>query len=371
MFKVTVLHQSTKSRARVCQIETAHGTITTPSFVPVATNACMKSFDSMQLAQLDVDLLFCNTYHLLLHPGPDVVSQAGGLHTFMQRKKPIITDSGGFQIFSLMYGGVTEEIKSKGGKTYNNNIKSINEEGVVFRSYRDGSMVKLTPERSVQIQKQLGADIIIPLDELLPYHATPERVRSSLERTHRWERRSLEEHRKNPLHQSMYGVVHGGIDSELRKRSCQLLVGDCFDGYAIGGSVGKNVTEMVSVLEASIPFLPDHAPRHLLGIGDIPSISALVHFGIDTFDSAYPTKCARHGTLFSDNGPVKIQQSKWKNCFEPFSQAPGCENYSAAYLHHLFKAHEQVGAMLASIHNTWYMTQFMNKIRELIMNNEL
>ena len=366
-----IIKQSKKSGARVCKIHTPHGDIVTPSFVPVATNATMKSFDSHYLNALDIDLVFCNTYHLLLHPGPDVVHGAGGLHSFMQRSKPLITDSGGFQIFSLMYGGVTQELKSKGTKSYKNSVLSVNEEGVIFRSYRDGSLVKLTPEISVSIQKKLGADIIIPLDELIPYHTEEQYLQKSFDRTHRWQLRSLHEHKKSLNGQIMYGVVHGGIREDLRKKSCSFIEKEGFDGFAIGGSLGKNSHELNQVLEYCKPCMPEAMPRHLLGMGDKASIDAGVLCGIDTFDSSYPTKCARHGLILSDQGVVKIEQARWKHCYDHFSQAPGCQGYSYSYLHHLFKAHEYVGCMLASIHNTFYMAKYMKNIRLRIMDGIL
>lgn len=371
MFRFEIVHQSSKSRARVGKIHTPHGIIETPNFVPVGTNATVKMVDTRIVDELDAQLLFCNTYHLLLHPGADVVAEAGGLHTFMNRKKPLITDSGGFQVFSLAYGGVKDELKSRGARQQEGSVVSIKEEGVTFRSYRDGSLLKLTPESSVQAQKALGADIIIPLDELPPYHISPKKLKASLERTHRWEERSLIEHKKDPRNQAMYAVVHGGTDPQLRKKSCHFLSTLSFDGFAIGGSMGKNREEMVAMLTQLMPAMPQDKPNHLLGIGDLPSIHNCIPLGIDTFDSAYPTQCARHGVLFSDEGPIKITQTKWKHVHEPISLAPVCNQYTASYIHHLFKAHESVGLSLASIHNIHYMVTLMKQYRERIMRDEV
>ena len=372
MLKFTVVHQSKKSRARVCHIETAHGVIETPNFVPVATNAALKSLTAEQLDALGVDLLFCNTYHLLLHPGTDIVAQAGGLHNFMQRKAPIITDSGGFQVFSLAYGGVHQELKSSGTKQYNPGVKKISEDGVLFRSYRNGDLILLTPESSVQAQKQLGADIIIPLDELPPYHIGERALKKSLERTHRWEKRSLDEHLASPQHQSMYAVIHGGVDPQLRAQSCAYLAGLPFDGYAIGGSLGKTRPEMVAMLTELMPQVPSDKPNHLLGIADIPSLEAIVPLGVDTFDSSYPTKSARHGHLFTAAGTLIISQGKYKSDLAPIDPACDCytcKTHSRCYIHHLFKAHELTAYTLATIHNVRYMINYMAKLRADILRD--
>lgn len=371
-FKFEVIHTSSKSKARVGRIYTPHGVIDTPCFVPVGTNAAIKAVDSVFVETFNLPLIFCNTYHLIIQPGTNVVEQAGGLHQFMQRKKPIITDSGGFQVFSLAYGTVYDELKSRGTKKLDNTVIKINEEGVLFRSYKDGAYIKLTPESSVQAQKALGADIIIPLDELPPYHMNHEQLYKSLERTHRWEKRSLEEHKKNIQNQAMYAVIHGGINPELRKQSAEYLASLPFDGFCIGGSLGKNFDEMLCLLDNLMPHVPEHSPRHLLGIGEIKSIEPIITRGIDTFDSSYPTRCARHGLLFTSTGSVKILNAKYKNNFEPIDArctCYTCTNYSAAYLHHLFKAHELSAYTLASIHNLAYMTNRMAWYREQILED--
>lgn len=374
MFKFEVLHRSKKSRARVGRIHTPHGIIETPNFVPVATHGTIKAADSILLQNLDIQLMFCNTYHLMLHPGAEIVAQAGGLHNFMQRKAPIITDSGGFQVFSLAYGGVHSELKSKGKKRDSGSVLKITEEGVLFRSYRDGAKIMLTPESSVQAQKALGADIIIPLDELPPYHIVETQLKKSLDRTHRWEKRSLDEHKKDERNQAMYAVVHGGIDPQLRKYSIDYLKSLPFDGFAIGGSLGKNSTEMVAMLQELMPHMPSDAPNHLLGIGDLPSIEACVPLGIDTFDSSHPTKCARHGMIFTKQGYVKILQGQYAAALEPLE--PGCScyvclHYTKAYVHHLFKAHEMTGYTLATVHNLHFMMQLMKDYRKKILNDEI
>lgn len=239
-----ILHQSKKSRARVGRIETAHGYIDTPAFVPVATNGALKGV----LDHSNIPLMFCNTYHLIVHPGAEAIAAVGGLHQFIGRNAPIITDSGGFQIFSLAYGSVAEEIKSCGKKKGGNTIIKVNDDGVHFKSYRDGRKLFLSPEISVQAQKDLGADIILPLDELLPFHADPTYFHQSSQRTYVWEKRSLDYHLKNPGIQSMYGVIHGGTFPDQRKLGCKFVEDLPFDGSAIGGSLGKNLQDIVEVV---------------------------------------------------------------------------------------------------------------------------
>lgn len=373
-FYFEIIHQSKKSRARVGRIHTPHGIIDTPSFVAVGTNGTLKALDNFYLEKLNQQLMFCNTYHLLLHPGPDVVAQAGGLHSFINRKSPIITDSGGFQVFSLAYGGVASELKSKGQKQQKNSVVKINEQGVIFRSYRNGDLITLTPESSVLAQKKFGADIIIPLDELPPYHIDKTALKLSLDRTHRWEKRSLDQHLLDPAQQAMYGVIHGGVDPEFRKLSCNTLTKLNFDGFAIGGSVGKNRPEMIEMLTYTLPLLPENKPNHLLGIADLPSIENIVPLGIDTFDSSHPTKCARHGHLFTSQGTKKIEHSTWKYDFNTIDikcSCYTCKNYTNSFLHHLFKSKEAAGHTLATIHNIAYMNNLMNDYREKILNGDL
>ena len=373
-FKFEVVHQSSKSRARVGRIHTPHGIIDTPSFVAVGTNATLKALDSKLAEELGLQLMFCNTYHLMLQPGTETIKAAGGLHKFTNRTMPIITDSGGFQVFSLAYGTVKDELKSKGQKKGDSSVVKITEEGVTFRSYRNGDKVLLTPETSVQAQKNLGADIIIPFDELPPYHIDPEKLQASLHRTHRWEKRSLDEHLKNTQQQAMYSVIHGGIDKKLRTESCKVLTDLPFDGHAIGGSLGKNHEQMLEMLSYVTPMLPEDKPNHLLGIGDLASLEPCIKLGIDTFDSSHPTRCARHGLLFTFNGPVKILQSKNKQLFEPIDKnclCPTCKHYTRAYLHHLYKAKEMTAYTLATIHNIYFMVKVMERYRGLILDEML
>lgn len=373
-FYFELLHRSKKSRARVGRIHTPHGIIDTPNFVAVGTNGTVKTLDNTLLHEIGLQLMFCNTYHLLLQPGTEVVKQAGGLHSFIQRKLPIITDSGGFQVFSLAYGSVADELKSRGTKKQGGSVLKITEEGVLFRSYRDGSKVMLTPESSIQAQKDLGADIIIPFDELPPYHITADALKQSLARTHRWEQRSLEAHLQNPQQQAIYAVIHGGVNHELRQVSCNFLTALPFDGFAIGGSMGKTKEEMHQLLTFTLPLLPEEKPNHLLGIGDLPSIERSIPLGIDTFDSSYPTRSARHGILLTAEGNMNITKAENAARFTPIEKecaCPTCTRFSIAYLHHLFKAREMTALSLATAHNLYFMVQLMQKYREQILDDQV
>ncbi len=373
-FRFELIHQSKKSRARVGKIYTPHGIIDTPNFVAVGTNGTLKALDNRLASSIGLQLMFCNTYHLLLQPGPEVIQRAGGLHKFIQRNGPIITDSGGFQVFSLAYGSVADELKSRGTKKQDGHVLKISEEGVLFRSYRDGKKVLLTPESSIQVQKALGADIIIPLDELPPYHIGSEGLLRSLERTHRWEIRSLEEHLKAPNNQAMYAVIHGGLDPALRKMSYEVLSNYPFDGFSIGGSLGKTKQEMVAMLMSLLPNLPKEKPNHLLGIGDLPSLAQCIPLGLDTFDSSYPTRAARHGLLLTEEGGIKVGRGEYANYFAPIERectCETCENFSLAYLHHLYKANELTFYTLATVHNLHFMVKLMAKYREAILQDQV
>lgn len=373
-FKFELVNSSKKSRARVGRIHTPHGIIDTPNFVGVGTNGALKAVDSEMVNQIGLQLMFCNTYHLMLQPGTEIVKQAGGLHKFIGRDKPIITDSGGFQVFSLAYGTVKDELKSRGQKSGNNLVLKTTEDGVLFRSYRDGSKILLTPETSIAAQKDLGADIIIPFDELPPYHVDPRKLLNSLHRTHRWEKRSLDAHLQNPQQQAMYSVIHGGINKDFRKQSCEFLTQLPFDGHAIGGSMGKNRAEMIDMLSFTMPLLPEDKPNHLLGIGDLESIQPCVELGIDTFDSSHPTRCARHGLLFTTKGFVKINHASNATFFRPIDDACSCytcQHFTRAYIHHLFKAGELSAYTLATIHNLHFMVQLMAEYRRKILDGEL
>lgn len=372
--KFEILHASSRSRARVGRIYTPHGVIDTPNFVAVGTNGTLKALDNKTVHEIGLQLMFCNTYHLLLQPGTEVIRDAGGIHSFINRKLPIITDSGGFQVFSLAYGSVANELKSRGTKKTDGTVLKISEEGVLFRSYRDGKKIFLTPESSIEAQKNLGADIIIPFDELPPYHIEKDALLKSLERTHRWEKRSLDAHLKNRRDQAMYAVIHGGIDPALRKKSCEFLTELPFDGFAIGGSVGKDKNEMIGMLSSTLPLLPIDRPNHLLGIGDLPSIAASIPLGIDTFDSSYPTRAARHGMALSSRGGINLTKGQQATCYEPIDKDCSCytcQHFTIAYLNHLFKAREVTSLTLTTIHNLHFMVNLMDRYREAIAANQI
>lgn len=373
-FKFEIIHQSKISRARVGIIHTPHGIINTPNFVGVGTNGTLKALDNKLVDEIGLELMFCNTYHMMLQPGTQTVKEAGGLHKFIGRKNPIITDSGGFQVFSLAYGTVKDELKSRGQKKQNNSVIKISEDGVLFRSYREGNPVLLTPETSIQAQKDLGADIIIPFDELPPYHIDQSKLKTSLDRTHRWEKRSLDAHLANINNQAMYSVIHGGLDKDFRSQSAKYLGSLDFDGHAIGGSLGKSHEDLYQLLDFLMPLLPNEKPNHLLGIGDLKSVENVVKSGIDTMDSSHPTRCARHGLLFTTDGGRKILASAAKFNFGPpvvGCQCYTCQNYSMSYLNHLFKANELTGYTLATIHNLYYMVKLMEYYRQLILQDKI
>ena len=394
-FRFEVIHRSAKpgSRARVGRITTPHGVIETPAFVPVGTNAALKCLDERHARDADVRLMFCNTYHLLVHPGPDVVAGAGGLHTWMDHRGALITDSGGFQVFSLSEPSADDgpEMKCKnktrtkrgadaggangadgaGGGGNAASLLSVSEHGAFFRSYHDGRTIELTPESSVAAQKALGADIIIPLDELPPYHISRERLHASVRLSHRWMARSLRAHLADQRQQAMYAVVHGGTDEEYRAESAAYLGSLPFDGFAIGGSLGKDRAEMLELLRFLMPKLPDAKPNHLLGIADPESAEAVVPFGIDTMDSCNPTRIARHGLLLTRAGPLKIKQLKFEQDYGPIDPSVETIRHSRSYVHHLFKQHEPLFMTLASQHNLLFMNWLMADLRRRILNDEV
>jgi queuine tRNA-ribosyltransferase len=386
-FSFEVVHQSTKSRARVGLIKTLHGVIETPAFVPVGTNGALKGVTSAQADACGVQLMFSNTYHLLVHPGPEVVAQAGGLHAFIGRDRPIITDSGGFQLFSL--GQIERDTQgvqvAEGGELKSRSrysrqdqacVSKVTEEGAVFRSYRDGSPLLLTPESSVRAQKDFGADIIIPLDELPSNDVSAAKLRESFARSHRWMARSLAEHERDRRTQAMYGVLHGGTDRALRAESAAFLGARGFDGTAIGGSLGADRAEMLGLLADLAPHLPEGRPVHLLGIADDKSVVAAAPHGIDTFDSCWPTRVARHGTLLTRAGRFNVRATEFKNDFRPIDLdvpelAEATGGTTRAYLHHLYKQREPLYVMLASMHNIAFMNYQMAQLREAILANEI
>ena len=378
-FKIEKTDKKTRARAGV--IHTAHGEIKTPSFVPVGTQATVKALDNQDLREIGTQIFFCNTYHLYLRPGTDIVEKLGGLHKFMSWEKPLITDSAGFQVFSLA------REKNRGENKLNTSLVKITEEGVFFQSHLDGSKHFFDAEKSIRAQFQLGADIILCFDECTPYPATHEYSYQAMLRTHRWAVRCLEENLKlrtknlklKKSFQALYGIVHGGVYEDLRKESAKFIGGLPFEGIAIGGvAVGESKKEMINVLNWTIPFLPEDKPRHLLGVGEIDDIFELVERGIDTFDCVMPSRLGRMGfvlTKFQVNKDRLILDLN-KATFE-LDEAPidkdcrclVCQNYSRAYLHHLFRTRELLAYRLASYHNLWFMEKLAEEIRQAIINN--
>ena len=387
-------HRDANTRARVGIIHTAHGDIDTPAFMPVATQATVKGLTAQDLYDLDTQLIICNTYHLALRPGAEHIAQLGGLHAFMNWQRPISTDSGGFQVFSLgaaIRDGVgkiadifpdeaRDDVEIKGDRTP---LNRIDDDGVTFNSHLDGSIIRLTPERSIQIQHQLGADFILAFDECTSPLDTYEYTREALGRTHRWAERCLEQHAKTKRdYQNLFGIVQGGAYRDLREESARVIGGLPFDGLAIGGSLGKSKNDMHAILDWTIPLLPDDKPRHLLGIGEIEDIVNGVERGIDLFDCAAPTRWARNGALIvsrelAERDAIKNNRLTISNARYALDTAPidstcdcfTCKHYSRAYLHHLHRAKELSYYRLATIHNLQFMLTFMRAVRTAIRAN--
>ncbi len=394
-FAFEVLHQS--GMARVGRLSTPHGEVETPAFVAVGTQATVKSLTPDDLEEVGTQIIFANTYHLYLRPGADVIAEMGGLHRFMRWHRPIMTDSGGFQVFSL--GASIEQGVGKIASifpdeapapspprrkpTEGRSLVKVTEEGVEFRSHLDGSRHWFTPEVSVQVQRQLGADIMLAFDECTSPLHDYEYTRQAMERTHRWAVRSLEAfHASRPLHgypQALYGIVQGGAYEDLRRESARFIAGLPFDGLAIGGSLGRTKADMLRVLEWTIPELPADKPRHLLGIGEVPDIFAAVERGIDTFDCVAPTRMARNAGLLARTLDGKrlpkfrmnMRNARFKR--DPRPPVEGCEcytcrTYSRAYLHHLFRANELLAYRLATIHNLFFVNRLMVLIRAALLD---
>ena len=373
------------SRARAGRIITAHGVIETPVFMPVGTRGSIKSLTPDEVRNHGAQIILGNTYHLYLQPGHELIARMGGLHRFMGWDGPILTDSGGFQVFSLVYGGIADEIKGRRPtQQVQPGMVKVTDDAVIFKSYIDGSMHVFTPERSIEIQKGIGADIILCFDELPPFHAGYDYTARSLERTHAWERRCLMFHRAtqegglpfvppNP-YQALFGIVHGGVFPDLRRASAEYLRELPFDGLCIGGSLGENKQQMREVVDMTVPHMPDHLPRHLLGIGDVDDLIECVARGIDMFDCVSPTRLGRHGTAL-----VRDAERRWKlnvanaalrddpTPLDAWCDCYTCRRYSRAYIHHLFRAQELLGIRLVSLHNVAFLLKLMRTIRQSII----
>jgi queuine tRNA-ribosyltransferase len=374
----TVRTRAPGSRARTGTLHLSHGDVRTPAFVPLATKGAVKTLEPREVAALGYELILGNTFHLLLAPGPELVADLGGLHTFMRWDRSIITDSGGFQVFSMGHGGVADEIKGRGragGDGSTGAILSIAEEGVRFRSYVDGRERFLSPEGSMAVQAALGSDIALVFDECTPFHVSRDYTERSMERTHRWLERCLRWHAsEGPAGQAVYGIVQGGVDRELRGTSAAVVASSGCDGVAIGGSLGRDKAQMhevVSWTTAELERLAPDRPRHLLGIGDVDDLIAGVELGIDTFDCALPTRLGRHGVAL---GPwaeagwrVDLVKGRWRGSREPILDGCGCPacagGFTRAYLHYLMRAGELTGLRLVTLHNLWFIARLMDDLR--------
>jgi queuine tRNA-ribosyltransferase/7-cyano-7-deazaguanine tRNA-ribosyltransferase len=376
--------KSQDNEARTGLLKLKHGTIKTPDLMPVATKATVKALSSNDLMELGAQILICNTYHLMLQPSADVVSKIGGLHEFMNWDKPLVTDSGGFQAFSLGLGKEHAVGKMffpgenhKQGKPFGKSIAKLNDKGIYFRSIYDNSQQFLSPEKSIKIQEKLGADMILVLDECTSPLSDKEYTKKSLERTHNWAKKCLDIHKTD---QAIVGIVQGGHWHDLRKKSVNFITSLDFDGYAIGGSLGKSKKDMYNILDWVIPFLPGDKPRHLLGIGVVEDIFESVERGVDLFDCVSPTRNARSG--YSHIAPplgtkknkfrIKISSIRYRTDQQPLDpncKCKVCKNYSRAYINHLLKTYELLGYNLISYHNLFFMLDLMRKIRCSINDN--
>ena len=337
----------TSNKARRARLSFPRGTIETPAFMPVGTYGTVKAVKPEEVKDLGAEIILGNTFHLMLRPGTEVIKAHGDLHDFMNWDKPILTDSGGFQVFSLA------------------KMRKITEEGVHFSSPVNGDKIFLSPEVSMQVQKELGSDIVMIFDECTPHPATYEEAQQSMQLSRRWAKRSKDAHEGNPS--ALFGIVQGGMYNELRTESVDGLTEIGFDGYAIGGlSVGESAEERHAVLDHTTPLLPEDAPRYLMGVGKPEDIVEAVKRGVDMFDCVIPTRNARNGYIFTQNGTIKIRNQKYEMDTRPLDEQCGCytcQHYSRSYLRHLDKCHEILGAELNTIHNLYYYQQLMREIR--------
>ena len=354
--KFELIKKCGKTGARLGRAHTPHGSFDTPAFMPVGTQATVKTTSPAELIELGAEIILSNTYHLSMRPGEGIVKDAGGLHSFMSWDMPILTDSGGFQVFSLA------------------NLRDIKEEGVYFRSHIDGSKYFIGPEESIKIQNALGADIIMAFDECIPYPCDYEYAKNSVDRTTRWAARCKEAH-GDPGRQSLFGIVQGGVYEDLREKSVEGIVGVGFPGYAIGGlSVGEKGQDMYRMLNVVCPMLPEDKPRYLMGVGSPDYLIESVIRGIDMFDCVLPTRMGRNGTVMSSEGRLIVRDNKYARDFRPIDPRCGCyvcENFSRAYIRHLIKAGEMLGYRLTTYHNLYYLLDLMKKIRQAIVDDSL
>ena len=346
--------KNTDGLARRAELSFPRGDIQTPIFMPVGTSATVKAVTPSELDEVGAQIILGNTFHLMLRPGTDVIQAHGDLHEFMQWQKPILTDSGGFQVWSLA------------------ELRKIEEKGVTFRSPIDGSKKFLGPEEAIDIQRKLGSDIVMIFDECTPYPATEKEVRDSMELSLRWAKRSKTEHGDSKS--ALFGIIQGGMHEHLREESLQGLTDIGFDGYAIGGlSVGEPAEEMYRVLKHITPKMPDEKPRYLMGVGTPENLVTAVHYGIDMFDCVLPTRNARNGWLYTKTGVVKIRNAKYEMDTRPIDEGctcSTCKQFSRSYIKHLLKTNEILGARLATVHNLHFFLDLMEQMRNAISANE-
>jgi len=386
-FNWQITKHSSTSRARTGILTTPHGQINTPAFIFCGTKAALKSCSVTQAKENNAQIILSNTYHLMLQPGSKIIAEHGGLHKFMNWDGPMLTDSGGFQIFSLGHGSVADEIKgSKTPKPKSKLLIKVTEEGALFKSYIDGVTHLLTPEKSIKIQRNIGADLILVFDECTPFHVDKKYTADSMYRSHRWSKRSANRFEINKDFnkcegsagpQSLYGIIQGGIYEDLRDESIEFNINSGnFFGLAIGGSLGSSKAQMYQIVEYIASKLNNKHPVHLLGIGEPLDIWSLVKWGIDTFDCVSPTRLARHGSALIKTkfGKINIKNSIYKENLNPIDincNCSTCSNYSLSYLHHLFKSEELLGLQLITSHNIFFMNALMSYIRKAINEDNL
>jgi len=353
-FSFIIEAQCPHSRARAGTVLTPHGAIPTPIFMPVGTQATVKSVSPEELRAVGAAIILANTYHLMLRPGSPLIHTFGGLHSFMHWDGPILTDSGGFQVFSLGH------------------LRKLGEEGAAFKSHLDGSAHLLTPESVMRIEAELGADIILPLDICAPYPCTPEEARTAMQRTHRWAQRALLARAESVTPQTLFGIVQGGFEAELRQESAHVIGQLPFPGISIGGlSVGEPKEMMWELLDQLTPHLPDERPRHLLGVGSPEDLVIGVGLGMDMFDCVLPTRVARHGGLFTQTGRINIKSARYRSERGPVEEGcdcSTCQTYSAAYVHHLARTQEQLYYRLGTIHNLRFMLRLAADLRASLLS---
>lgn len=371
----TIVKKDKGSEARAGVLHTLHGDLETPALMIVGTKATVKGITPAQLEEMGVSVVLANTYHLYLSPGADLIRSAGGLHGFMNWQKPIFTDSGGFQIFSMGHGTVADEIKGRNSMNRQKTLLKLTEDGAHFKSYLDGSIHLFTPEKSIQIQYDLGADMIAVLDECTPFHVTKRYTELSMEMTHRWLDRCIAEHKRLKSKQALYGIIQGGVYEDLRNISAEYVGNSATPGICIGGSLGKDKEQMNATVRMTQAILPKEKPIHLLGIGgDLVDLITGVENGMDTFDCVAPTRNARHGTLFHKKAPnhkLQITNSAYRADLSPIDENCDCyvcQNFSRAYVAYLLRANEMLGVELCSYHNIHFVVRFMREMRQAILD---